>query len=151
MRVELLALGLLALRNDRVTLRVPADHAAGLVDALLHLYQAKAETLQQRTNELIRGEGSADRLVEARDELRSLEQAIEELGWDPASRDRTVEVTAERAVMREATLGAIDEAGERLSADCTALLRGEGTLAAVERRLEGLQGLLELLRAVSCD
>jgi hypothetical protein len=54
-------------------------------------------------------------------------------------------------VLREATLGAVDEAGEHLSAECTALLRGEGSLAAVESQLAGLQGLLELLREVGSD
>jgi hypothetical protein len=98
---------------------------------------------------LIHGEGSAKRLIEARDELRLLEEAIEQLGWAPASRDSPVEVTAEQLVLREGILGAIDEAGERLSAECTALLRGGSSLAAVDAQVEGVQGLLKLLRQVA--
>jgi hypothetical protein len=124
---------------------VPADHAAGLVDSLLHLYQAKAESLHQRANELIRGEASAQQLRAARDELGSLDQAMEQLGWDPRRPDRPVDVTAERSVLREAVLVAIDETGDRLSEHCTALLRGEGSTAAVGAGLERLRGLMELL------
>ena len=57
----------------------------------------------------------------------------------------TVEVTSERAVLREATLVAIDDAGERLSLRCTSLLRGEATAADVRAELEALRGLLDLL------
>jgi hypothetical protein len=141
-----LALGLLALEDDRVTLTVPAAHVPGLVEALLHLYQAKAESLQHRTNDLIRGEGSADALVRARDELRSLDEAIEQLGWDPGASGRRGQVRAGRAVLREATLATIDDAGERLNGLCSALVRGEGSVADLRAQLRALEGLLELLR-----
>jgi hypothetical protein len=117
----------------------------GLVEALLHLYQAKAESLQHRTNELIRGEASADAVVQARDELRSLDQAIDQLGWDPGADDRPGQVTAGRAVLREATLAATDEAGERLSALCRSLVRGEASVADLRAQLRALGDLLELL------
>jgi hypothetical protein len=125
---------------------VPEDHAPGLVDALLHLYQAKAELLHQRANELIRGEGSADALARARQELGALDQTLEQLGWDPGAARRPVEVTADGSVLREATVVAIDEAGEQLSAHCTALLRGEGPATAIEAQIEALRALLQLLR-----
>jgi hypothetical protein len=125
---------------------VPADHAAALVEALLHLYQAKAESLHQRANELIRSEGSPDALLQTRDELRSLEQAIDQLGWGAVVPDPPVDVTAGRAVLREATLVAIDDAGEQVAAACTALLRGEGSLPELSAQLESLESLLELLR-----
>jgi hypothetical protein len=118
---------------------------SGLVEALLHLYQAKAESLQHCTNDLIRGEGSTDALVRARDELRSLDHAIEQLGWDPGASGRPGQVRAARAVLRDATLGAIDDAGERLSALCTALVRGEGTVIDLKAQLRALEGLLALL------
>jgi hypothetical protein len=57
----------------------------------------------------------------------------------------TVELTAGRAALREATLVAIDDAGERLSGLCTALLRGEASPPEVSAQLEELRGLLELL------
>jgi hypothetical protein len=125
---------------------VPAEHTAGLVDSLLHLYQAKAESLHQRANDLIRGESSAEAVRVTRDELGSLDRAIEQLGWEPRGSDAPVEVTAERSVLREAVLVAIDEAGDQLSEHCTALLRGEGSAAAIGDGIEGLRGLLGLLR-----
>jgi hypothetical protein len=54
-------------------------------------------------------------------------------------------VTASRAVMEEAIRVAIDDAGERISELCTALLRGEAAPAALSAQLETLRGLLGLL------
>jgi hypothetical protein len=125
---------------------VPADQAAGVVDALLHLYQANAESLHQRANNLIRGEASPEALQGARDELRALEDAIDQLGWDRRTPEGPAEVTAERAVLRQAVLAAIDQAGDQLSERCTALLRGEGSTGAIGTQIERLQGLMELLR-----
>jgi hypothetical protein len=124
---------------------VSAEHAGALVEALLHLYQAKAESLHERANDLIRGEGSADGLLHTREELRSLDQAISQLGWDPGSPNRPVDVTAARDVLREAIMVAIDDAGEQVSGRCTALLRGEGSAKEVAAQIETLRGLLELL------
>jgi hypothetical protein len=125
---------------------VPAQHGPALVEALLHLYQAKAEALHQRANDLIRGDGSAEALRRTRHELYALDQAIERFGWDPAMSERPAEVTAGRAVMGEAIRVAIDDAGERLSELCTSLLRGEGSLTELRSQFEALGGLLELLR-----
>lgn len=122
-----------------------AEDAAALVEALLHLYQAKAESLHERANDLIRGEGSADSLLRTREQLRSLDQAITQLGWDPGAPTRPVDVTAARAVLREGILVAIDEAGEQVSGRCTALLRGEGSAKEVATQIDTLRGLLELL------
>jgi hypothetical protein len=56
-----------------------------------------------------------------------------------------VEVTGASTVLREATLVAIDEAGERLSRLCTALLRGEGSRAEAISQATAVRGLLDLL------
>jgi hypothetical protein len=130
---------------------VPADHGPALVEALLHLYQAKAEALHQRTNDLIRGEGSTELLLRTRNELYALDQAIERFGWDPGASVGPAEVTADRAVMDEAIRVAIDDAGERISVLCTSLLRGEGSLPEVRSQLEALASLLELLRETGGD
>jgi hypothetical protein len=127
-------------------LRIPADRAAGLVDALLHLYQAKAESLHHTTNDLIRRDGSSEAVLREREELRAIDQAIDQLGWDPVRPERAVEITAERGPLREAVAAAIDEAGTKLSARCTALVRGEGSAAAIDAGIEELQALLALLR-----
>jgi hypothetical protein len=124
---------------------VSADHAAALGEALLHLYQAKAESLQQRVNDLIRGEGSTVAVAESRIELHAMDQALDQLGWDTGKHDGPVELTAAPAVLRQATTAAIDDAGERLSGLCTALVRGEATPAEVSTQLEAVRGLLKLL------
>jgi hypothetical protein len=126
---------------------VPADHAAALAEALLHLYQAKAESLQQRVNALIQAEGSADAVAESRNALHALDDALEQLGWEAGRNDGPVEVTAARAVLQEATMVAIDDAGERLSSLCTALLQREAPVAEVHAQVDALRGLLDLLRA----
>jgi hypothetical protein len=56
-----------------------------------------------------------------------------------------VEVTGAPVVLREATLVAIDEAGERLSRLCTALLRGEGSRAEAVAQAKAVCGLLDLM------
>jgi hypothetical protein len=100
---------LFGLGSDRVTLRVPADQAEALTEALVHLGPGKTGIVQQS-----RAGGA-------------------------------VEVTGGRAVLHQATLVAIDDAGERLSGLCTALLRGEASAADVRDQLEALRGLLDLL------
>jgi hypothetical protein len=89
-----------------VTLRLSADQADRLTEALVHVHDGKA---------------------------------------DLARRGDAVEVTGGRAVLRQATLVAIDDAGERLSGLCTSLLRGEASAAEVRAELEALRGLLDLL------
>lgn len=145
-----LAIGsrLFGLVSDRVTLRVPADDAGALGEALLHLYQAKAESLQHRVNDLIKGEGSATAVAESRSDLQALDQALDQFGWGLGARDGPLEVTAPHAVLSEATKVAIDDASERLSGRCTALLRGEASLPEVSGEVEVVSGLLELLREV---
>ena len=80
----------------------------------------------------------ADALADALTHLRSAKAEV-------VRRGDTVEVTTERAVLREATLVAIDDAGERLSRLCTSLLRQETTAADVRAELDALRGLLDLL------
>ena len=63
----------------------------------------------------------------------------------PVSGGGVVEVTGSPAVLREATLVAIDEAAEGLSRLCTALLRGEGSRADAIAQATAVRGLLDLL------
>jgi hypothetical protein len=63
----------------------------------------------------------------------------------PAPDGGAVEVTGTPAVLREASLVAIDEAAEGLSRLCTALLRGEGSRADAIAQATTVRGLLELL------
>jgi hypothetical protein len=63
----------------------------------------------------------------------------------PVPGEGVVEVTGTPAVLREATLVAIDEAGERLSRLCTALLRGEGSRAEAIAQATAVRSLLDLL------
>jgi hypothetical protein len=64
---------------------------------------------------------------------------------DPVAGGDEVELTGASQVLREATLVAIDEAGERLSRLCTALLRGEGSRAEAIAQATAVRGLLDLL------
>jgi hypothetical protein len=80
----------------------------------------------------------ADALADALTHLRAAKAEVVRQG-------DAVEVTSERAVLREATLVAIDDAGERLSRLCTSLLRGEATAEDVRAELDALRGLLDLL------
>jgi hypothetical protein len=63
----------------------------------------------------------------------------------PVPGEDAVELTAAHAVLREATLVAIDEAGERLGRLCSALLRGEGSRADAIEQAVAVRGLLDLL------
>lgn len=69
--------------------------------------------------------------------------------WDSASTgDDTVRLTAAPALLRRASLVAIDEAGERISARCTSLLRSGGDPRAVLAETADLEALVELLSSV---
>jgi hypothetical protein len=63
----------------------------------------------------------------------------------PVPGEGVVAVTGPSEVLREATLVAIDEAGEHLSRLCTALLRGEGSRAEAIAQAVAVLGLLDLL------
>jgi hypothetical protein len=63
----------------------------------------------------------------------------------PVPDEGVVEVTGASIVLREATLVAIDEAGERLSRLCTALLRGEGSRPEAIAQAKAVCGLLDLM------
>lgn len=63
----------------------------------------------------------------------------------PLPGEDVVDVTGASAVLREATLVAIDEAAERLSRLCTSLLRGEGSRAEAIAQATAVRGLLDLL------
>jgi hypothetical protein len=104
---------------------VPADDAGALGEALSHLREARAESLQP---------GELDALDEALDQL--------EAGSGP------LEVTAPRPLLSEAAKVAIDEASDRLSLQATAMLRGEASPAEVTSELEAVRRLLELLNEV---
>jgi hypothetical protein len=80
----------------------------------------------------------ADRLTEALVHVRDGEA-------DVVRRGEAVELTGARAVLHQATLVAIDDAGERLSRLSTSLLRGEASAADVRAELDALRGLLDLL------
>jgi hypothetical protein len=82
------------------------------------------------------------------DQAKALTDALQHL--EPAKVDvvplgGAYELTGSRAVLHEATVVAVDDAGERLSGLCTALLRGEASPAEVREQLEALRGLLDLL------
>jgi hypothetical protein len=120
-----LALGFLATkaRPDVLTLALPADLAAGLVDALEHL----------------RTTATPDHRVRLDDLAPDLAAGT---GSGP-----TLEVTARRDLLRELLVVAIDEAGDKLSQRSTRLLRG-GSAAELRGALAELGGLLDLLEAV---
>lgn len=63
----------------------------------------------------------------------------------PVPGEDVVELTGTRALLREATLVAIDEAGDLLSRLCTALLRGEGSRAEAVAQAGVVAALLDLL------
>lgn len=64
----------------------------------------------------------------------------------PSARDEAVQIIAPEQLLRQATLVAIDEAGERVSTRCTSLLRETETAEAVQAALADLAALIELLR-----
>jgi hypothetical protein len=83
----------------------------------------------------------ADRAAALTGALRHLRPGEVEV----APQGGAVELTGSRAVLHEATLVAIDDAGERLSGLCTSLLRGEASPDDVSAQLEALRDLLDLL------
>lgn len=77
----------------------------------------------------------------------ALDRLLDGLSRPPVPAGKAVELTGPRELLEEATLVAIDEAGERVGAGCTSLLRREGDSGAVRVEVRAVQALLELLRA----
>ncbi|MEA2333462.1 MAG: hypothetical protein QOH58_3600 [Thermoleophilaceae bacterium] len=101
---------------------MPADQVAGLAGALNHLGTEAAGARAQALAALARDLGAAP--------------------------GEPVRLTAPGNLLRELLLVAVDEAGEALSGLCTALLRGDGSAAAVRAGVADLSGLLDLLDTV---
>ncbi len=80
-----------------------------------------------------------------RDALDHLESTAS-VEWGEA--EGAVRITAPAALLRQASLVAIDEAGERVSARCTSLLRGTGNAESVLAETADLDGLMRLLKLV---
>jgi hypothetical protein len=105
-----------------LTLTVPPSRVAGLLDALDHLEGA-----------------STSPGMEAFAGVRT------DLARSTAEPAR---VTAARPLLRELISVALEEAGEALAAACRSVLRGAGTRAAVQARLEDVAGFVDLLELV---
>ena len=118
-----MALGFLATtaRSDEITLSLPADLTAWLSDALEHLREV------------------------ATDRPRAAIDALEaQLAGSPP-----IELTGPRDLVRELIAVALDEAGERISAASTRLLRGEEAATELRTRLSEASALVELLERSS--
>jgi hypothetical protein len=121
-----LALGFLATkaRSDVLTLSLPAESTAGLVDALDHL----------------RTTAAPDRRAPLDGLARDLATAVAPAG--PS------ELTARRDLLRELLAVAIDEAADRLGRHGTRLVRGEAAADELRAGVAELSRLLDLLETV---
>jgi hypothetical protein len=121
-----LALGFLATkaRPDVLTLSLPADLAAGLVDALDHLRHSAAPDRRAPLDDLARDLAAAE------------------------SAGGALAVTANRDLLSELLAVAIDEAADRLGRHGTRLVRGEASTADLRAGVAELSRLLDLLETV---
>jgi hypothetical protein len=122
-----LALGFLATkaRPDVLTLSLPADLAAGMVDALGQLRASAAPARRAPLDDLAR-------------DLAAAESAGEPL-----------ELTARRDLLVELLAVAIDDAADRLGQHGTRLVRGEASAAELRAGVAELSGLLDLLETAN--
>ena len=117
-------------RATPVTISVRPDLAVRLHGALLEL---------RRSQEDSRAPGP-ERLQA---KLVSLDRLIDDLaGESPAE---AIDLTGPGELLYEATLVAIDEAGDRISESCTDLLRREEKIDTVREEVKVLDALLDLL------
>jgi hypothetical protein len=108
-------------------LPLPADLAAGLIDALDHLRATAPAARQAALEDLAR-------------QLAAAGSAGEQL-----------ELTAPRDLLRELLAVAVDEAADSLGRHGTRLVRGEASTAELRAGLAELSGLLDLLETVEAS
>jgi hypothetical protein len=133
-----------------LTIRVPSDHVDAVRDGLLHIYSGVAEALHRAAGEHAATRAAPDSVRGYQVELRDLEDAIDQVGWEylPSG---AVELTTHPELLSDVLHAALEEAGERFDEVRERYWRGQAPVADVETALAAMRTLLGLLEEALGD
>jgi hypothetical protein len=104
--------------NRRATVRIPAEQAAGVVDALLAMYARHAHAVAATARAYRTANGPLDALADARRELIETEDALDDVGWERGPRREEIELGGPTGAVREALYASLLAAAESAQAAC---------------------------------
>jgi hypothetical protein len=134
----------------QVAVELPAALVPGVRETVLLQYRAALEALHLAFG--ARGETatSLDEARRGRDRLGRLDALLAQLGWPGEPVPEAVVVTGPADIVRDAMLGSLIDAGERLAVACEGSWRGEasaGSVRSAAGEVIALDGLLRELEA----
>jgi hypothetical protein len=129
------------------TVTVPAQQVTAVLEALLTLYEVKAEALSFATTDYQKEPRTLPALQERQRELADVEAMIGRIGWEPRERLGGAELAGSPALVREALLGALVHAAEAASAACHVYESGAAELESIRTALDDAGRLLDLFAA----
>jgi hypothetical protein len=134
-----------------LTIRVPSDHVDAVRDGLLHIYSGVAEALHRAAGEHAATRGTPEALRGYQVELRDLEDALDQVGWDYLPAQDPLELTAHPELLSDVLHAALEEAGERFDGARERYWRGQAAAAEPEAALAAMRMLLRLLEEALGD
>jgi hypothetical protein len=134
-----------------LTIRVPSDHVDAVRDGLLHIYSGVAEALHRAAGEHAATRAANEALRGYQVELRDLEDALEQVGWDYLPTTEPMELTAHPELLSDVLHAALEEAGERFDTVRQRYWRGQVGAGEAELSLAAMATLLSLLEQVLGD
>lgn len=134
-----------------LTIRVPSDHVDAVRDGLLHIYSGVAEALHRAAGDHAATRAATEPLRGYQVELRDLEDALEQVGWEYMPAAAPVDLTAHPELLADVLHSALEEAGERFDGARERYWRGQAGAAEPESALGAMRTLLSLLEEVLGD
>jgi hypothetical protein len=132
----------------QVAVELPAALVPCVRETVLLQYRAALEALHLAFG--ARGEAatSLDEARRGRDRLARLDALLAQLGWPGEPVPEAVAVTGPAGIVRDAMLGSLIDAGERLAVACEGSWRGEASAGSVRSAAGEVIALDRLLREV---
>jgi hypothetical protein len=137
--------------SDVAYLTIPSQQVETVTSTLLGLYGARAEELAASAQGFLEGGDDLVELEHARGELRSVEDALADLGWPDATPANPVELVGPAMLLREVTRTALLDAADAVVEVVSRYEAGGEELAAVRRAVEAVPALFDLFASFEGD
>jgi hypothetical protein len=130
--------------SDVAYLTIPSELVETVTSTVLGLYGARADALAARTQGFLEGGDDLVELEHARDELRTVEDALADLGWPDGAPSSAVELLGPPMLLREVTRCALLDAADAVVEVVSRYEAGGEELPAVRRAVEAVPALFDL-------
>jgi hypothetical protein len=132
------------------SLRIPAEQATGILDALVESYARKAEALAEATRAYRGGRTPVEAVSDARHDLIEAESTLDAVGWRLGPRTHEFELAGPRDDVRTALYAALLSAARAVYAACEeyeAARLDRAALTSAVHDLVRLHGLFDAFEA----